>query len=204
MSPDHRGRGIGTWLAAWVRATARAAGSAVIGMPVPEGSAADRLLADLGYRIRWTSWVLRLPEGARVEAHPVPDGYGVRAARDDEHRQVWQVVEDAFLEWSVRDREPFEHFQSQVTLRPGFEPWQLRVVTGPTGAVVGAAFVTVNGTDAFVQRLAVRRDHRNQGLARALLVDAFAEGRARGARASSSARTPAPGHSVSTRGWAWR
>jgi GNAT superfamily N-acetyltransferase len=196
VSPGHQGRGIGTWLASWVRTTARAAGSTVIGMPVREGSTADLLLAHLGYRIRWTSWVLRLPEGAGVEAGPVPDGYDVRAARDDEHRQVWQVVEDAFLEWSARDREPFEYFQSQVTLRPGFEPWQLRVATEPTGTVIGAAFVTVNGADAFVQRLAVRRDHRDRGLARALLADAFAEGRARGCsrfELSTDSRTGALG-----------
>ena len=46
---SHRGRGIGTHLAHWVQDLARSRGVAVLGMPVPEGSAGDRLLAALGY-----------------------------------------------------------------------------------------------------------------------------------------------------------
>jgi ribosomal protein S18 acetylase RimI-like enzyme len=39
-------------------------------------------------------------------------------------------------------------------------------------------------TEAYVQSLAVRRDRRNRGLAQALLVDAFAQGRAHGSTRS--------------------
>ena len=63
VHPDHRGRGIGTGLARWTQDTARAKGSTVIGMPVPQGSPGDALLERLGYHVRWTSWVLGLPEG---------------------------------------------------------------------------------------------------------------------------------------------
>ncbi|WP_300400153.1 GNAT family N-acetyltransferase [Nocardioides sp.] len=35
VCPSHRGRGIGTWLAAWMRETARARGARIIGMPCP-------------------------------------------------------------------------------------------------------------------------------------------------------------------------
>ena len=76
--PEFRGRGIGGWLARWMQAKARDRGSEVIGMPVPRGSAGDRLLESLGYRVRWTSWVLRLPEGARIPGRVLPDGYAVR------------------------------------------------------------------------------------------------------------------------------
>ncbi len=47
--------------------------------------------------------------------------------------------------------------------------------------MVGAAHVVLEGTCAYVARLAVERTHRGRGLARALLVDAFAAGRAHGA-----------------------
>ncbi len=55
VRPPYRGRGVGTWLATWLRDTARARGHAMVGMPVPEGSDGDRLLTALGYHVRWTS-----------------------------------------------------------------------------------------------------------------------------------------------------
>ncbi|HYH35359.1 MAG TPA: GNAT family N-acetyltransferase [Nocardioides sp.] len=190
VDPAYRGRGIGTALAGWMRETARSRGAGVIGMPVPEGSAGDRLLEGLGYHVRWTSWVLKLPAGASIVERPLPSGYVVRAARFDEYPAVHTVAEDAFLEWSVREREPYEDFLAQVTGRPGFEPWQLRAVFDPADQVVGVAHVTLAQTEdgrppeAFISRLAVRRDQRHRGIAQALMVDAFREARARGAESS--------------------
>lgn len=180
VHPSHRGRGVGRWLSGWIQDTARARGIGVVGSTVFAGSPADRLLERLGYRVRWTSWVLRLPEGRSITPQPLPPGYAVRQARPDEHRRVWSVVEDAFGEWADRDRQSFEDFEAGVFRRPGYAPWQLRVAADPVGDVVGVAFVIVAGTDAFVEKLAVNRGHRNLGLARALLVDAFAVGREHG------------------------
>lgn len=190
VHPDHRGRGIGTALAGWMQETARRQGSTVIGMPVPEGSASDRLLAALGYHVRWQSWVLKLPPGAAIVDRPLPEGHAIRAASPEEYPVVHEVIEDAFLEWSVRERERYEDFLATVTGRPGFEPWQIRVVVDPAGTVVGVAQVTLAPTgdggapEAFIARLAVRRDQRHRGLAQALMVDAFREGRDRGAATS--------------------
>ena len=181
VHPEHLGRGIGTALAHWMQDKARSRGSSVVGMPVPEGSSGDRLLEALGYRVRWHSWVLQLPEGATIPHRELPPGYTVREALTSEYREVWQVVEDAFLEWSVRERESFEDFRATVTERPGFEPWHLRVVTDPGGRVVGVASLVVTEDTCFVARLAVDKDQRNQGLAQVLLVDAFSVGREHGA-----------------------
>ena len=82
VHPDHRGRGIGTWLAHWMQAKAREQGVPEVGMPQPQGSPGDRLMAELGYHVRWSSWVLRLPEGAVVPERPLPEGYTVRAATE--------------------------------------------------------------------------------------------------------------------------
>lgn len=181
--PSHRGRGIGTWLAAWLLDLGRSVGSSVIGMPVPQGSSGDRLLEQLGFRVRWTSWVLKLPEGASIPERDLPAGYVIRAAESGDLRAAHDVLEDAFLEWSVRDRETFEDFEAATTGRPGFEPWNLRVVVDPDGAVVGVSLVLVsdNGSTGYVDRLAVRKDQRNRGLAQALLVDSFARAREHGA-----------------------
>ena len=134
--------------------------------------------------VRWTSWVLQVPEGATVPHREVPPGYAIRAATPDDYEAVWNVVEDAFLEWSVREREPYEDFLAVTVRRPGHEPWMLRVVTDPAGEVVGTAMLMMAGDpveEGYIERLAVRKDQRGQGLAQALLVDAFEQGRQHGA-----------------------
>ncbi|GAA5141182.1 hypothetical protein GCM10023340_02440 [Nocardioides marinquilinus] len=186
--PAYQGRGIGSALADWLLARARAAGSTVIGMQVPEGCPADRFMADRGYRLRWTAWDLALPVSASIESRPLPDGYAVRDATADDERAAWTVLEDAFLEWSDRERTPFEDFLARVRERPGAAPWNLRVLADPDGDVVGATHVFLtgeDGEDAHVSRVAVRADRRGLGLGQALLVDAFALGRAHGARRST-------------------
>src|SRR4051812_43323260 len=153
VHPDHRRHGIGTALAGWMQATIRGQGGTEYGSPVPQGSAGDVLLEKLGYRVRWTSWVLDLPEGAVIQQRDLPEGYVVRAAEPAEDPPVHDVIEDAFLEWSVRDRETYEDFEASVIGRPGFEPWNLRVVVDATGDIVGGAFVLMYGdpaTEAFI------------------------------------------------------
>jgi mycothiol synthase len=185
--PQWRGRGIGTALAHWMQDTARRMGMDVIGMPTPQGSPGDRLMEALGYHVRWTSWVLKLDAGATITERQLPAGYAVRAAVPAEHRALHTVLEDAFLEWSTRDRESFEDFSASVIDRPGMATWGLRVVTDPAGEVVGAAVVSAtaseegNAPEGYVGRIAIRRDERGKGLAQALLADSFEEARRHGA-----------------------
>ncbi len=196
--PSARGRGIGTWLALWLQDLARRVGSRIVGMPVPQGSAGDRLLAELGFGVRWTSWVLKLPDGATIADRELPAGHVVRTAEPSELRAAHDVLEDAFLEWAVRERESLEDFVASTTGRPGFEPWNLRVAVDGDGAVVGVSLVLVSddGTTGYVDRLAVRRDRRGQGLAQALLVDSFSQARRHGtttSELSTDSRTGALG-----------
>ena len=188
VHPDYRRRGIGTAIAGWMQQTVQDLGGTGYGSPVPEGSPGDRLLEKLGYRVRWHSWVLDLPEGKEIQDRPLPEGYALRAAEPEEYPKVHDVIEDAFLEWSERDRQSYADFEASVIGRPGFEPWCLRVVTDAGGEIVGTAWVIMSPDpvmEAYVQALAVRQDQRHRGLAQALLVDAFARGRAHGALRSS-------------------
>lgn len=197
VHPDHRGRGIGTWLAAWTRDAARHAGGTVVGQTVPAGGDAEALLAGLGYARGWTSWVLEVPEGAEIAAQPLPQGYALRdlvPGRDDE--ATYRLVEDAFNEWPERQPSTFEDWAAGSVRRPGFEPWQVRLATDPDGVAVGTAFLIVAGEFGYVDQLAVRADHRRRGVARALLGDAFERARARGAtrsELSTDSRTGALG-----------
>ncbi|MGB0101874.1 MAG: GNAT family N-acetyltransferase [Nocardioides sp.] len=184
VHPDHRGRGIGTSLARWMQQRAREIGSRVIGMPVPQGSDGDRLLESLGYAVRWESWELQLPEGAEIPARALPDGYALREATPEDHPACWTVLEDAFLEWSDRERLPYNDFLATVVGRPGFEPWNLRVVTDPAGDIVGVTQIFLAGDEGYVNKVATRADQRGRGIAQAMLVDAFATARSHGASRS--------------------
>ncbi|GAA5113256.1 hypothetical protein GCM10023339_17320 [Alloalcanivorax gelatiniphagus] len=179
--PEHQGRGIGTALARWLQAEARAAGSTRIGTQVPEGSAADRLMRDLGYEVRWTAWDLELPPGREISARPLPEGYTLRDADEADRTTAWTLLEDCFLEWSERERTSLDDFGARVWDRPGAEPWNLRLLVSPDGDVVGATHVFLSGDGAYVARIAVRPDHRGRGLAPTMLVDAFALARQHGA-----------------------
>ena len=184
VHPDHRGRGIGTALARWTQVASRADGGTRVGMTVPSGSAGEAVFRDLGYEPGWTTWVLQLPSGATVPDRGLPDGFTLANADPSDLRAVHRVIEDAFNEWPERQPTPYEDWAAGVIGREGFEPWQLRVVRSPEGAVVAVASLVLAGETVYVGQLATRADHRGRGLAQALLADAFAAGRAHGARVS--------------------
>jgi GNAT superfamily N-acetyltransferase len=188
VHPSAHGRGIGTWLAGWTEDTARERGGTLVGQSVPDGSAGERLLRERGYRLMWSSWVLEVPAEAAIEPQPLPEGYGLRDfVPDADDRVVHRLIEDAFGEWPDRTPSTFDDWAARAVRRPGFEPWQIRLVHDPSGDAVGVAYTILSGDCGYVDQLAVRRDQRGRGLARALLVDAFGRARDRGASRSELA-----------------
>lgn len=180
--PSHRGRGIGTALLRWTWQAAAALGYPAVGQSVHErATAAIALLEAHGYAHRWTSWILEIaltePPGPPVVAAP----YALRdyvPGRDD--RAAYRVIEDAFAEWPDRDPETFEDWAAQTLRRPGFVPERLLLAV--RGDEVVGALVLVDDDEPFVDQLAVAREHRGRGLARALLQRAFGIGWERGRR----------------------
>ena len=116
---------------------------------------------------------------------PLPSGYSLATADTGlRERAAYVVIQDAFDEWEGRVRETFEDWAATTVRRPGRQPWQLRVVEHD-GAVVGASFTILDSQGAgYVDQLAVARAHRGQGLAQALLADAFGQARDHGATRS--------------------
>ena len=155
-------------------------------MPVPEGSAGRPAAGGPGLRGALDELDPRSCRRAREIA-------GARAARGVRHPQAAEadlraahdVLEDAFLEWSVRERETFEDFppprrsprlravEPARRRRPHRGGRRRRRDPPPPRTPV-----------AYVARLAVRRDQRGRGLAQALLVDSFALAREHGATVS--------------------
>jgi GNAT superfamily N-acetyltransferase len=188
VHPEHRGRGIGTWFVEWSEQCARSRGSHLVGQTTPAGSAGEALLRARGYREGWTSWVLQVPGDSAIEPQPLPPGYRLRdfsPGRDDE--TAFRLVEDAFNEWPDRDPSAFGDWAANTIRRPRFEPWMLRLAEDASGTAVGVCFLILAGDTGYVDQVAVRKDQRGKGVARALLVDAFERARERGAGKSELA-----------------
>ncbi len=183
VRPSHRGLGLGSWLLSWIERRSAELGFASSGQSVIDGCAGERLLRGRGYQDAWTSWTFALPAGQQFPPATLPPGYAIRDCRPGaEERTAYELIENAFREWPGRADRSFVDWVPRVTGRRGFEPWNLRLVTDDAGVPVGAAYTQLDGGGgAFVDMLAVRRDRRGLGLGKALLCDAFAGGRARGA-----------------------
>ena len=185
VHPERRGRGLGTWLADWVEDCARSTGSTLVGQTVPSPSNAEDFFRARGYREGWTSWVLQLPPGTTIEPQPLPAGYSLREFEGGEDgRTAFRLTDDAFNEWPGRDPVTYDDWAPRGPLRPGFQPWQIRFVTDADGTDVGVCYTILAGDTGYVDAIAVRRDQRGLGLARALLADAFARAREHGASVS--------------------
>ncbi len=185
VHPEYRGRGVGSWLADWVENCARARGSRLVGQTVPADSAPEAFLRARGHRLGWTSWVLQLATDLTIERQPLPDGYTLREfAGAADGRFAFQLIEDAFNEWPDRDPSSYDDWAPRGPLRPGFEPWQIRFAVDPQGTDVGVCSTIGAGAVGYVDAIAVRRDQRGLGLARALLADAFGRAREHGATVS--------------------
>ena len=185
VHPDVRGRGIGTAILTWIEQRALAQtpqdGEVRVGQTIVDTNTdAASLFVRHGYTPRHTAWVLRLPEHITIDHPPLPGGVTIRSFDGDrEEYQAYRVVEDAFNEWPTRVPSTFEDWRSAVTRRTDFDP-TLMLVAATDSEVIGVAFGIPYEDEGWVQQLAVRGDHRGQGLGKALLRASFDEFRSRG------------------------
>jgi mycothiol synthase len=174
VHPRHRGRGLGAALLDWAEGRARRAGSEQITQTVPDGdTGAVALLRSRGYEAKVTEWLLEFAMADEPAVPEPPAGITVRPFRPGDGHDAYELVEDAFDEWQQR-REPYREWALHTVERPTFAP-AMSPLAFAGGQLVGAALsLDLPGTgEGYVEQLAVRRDHRNRGIARLLLRHAF-------------------------------
>ncbi|WP_406204276.1 GNAT family N-acetyltransferase [Kitasatospora sp. NBC_01560] len=181
VHPAHRGSGLGGALLGWAEGRARELGSERMSQTLLDGDhAAEALLRSRGYGPFVTQWLLEIALPAGPVAPAPPDGITVRPFRTGDERAAYRLTEDAFDEWQVR-RKPYEEWALHTVGRDTFAP-ALSPVAFAGEEMVGAVLsldVPASG-EGYVERVAVRRDHRNRGIARVLLREAFAAFHRRG------------------------
>jgi mycothiol synthase len=184
VHPDARGRGIGTWLRRWTEDRAGQRGSDRIGQTINDRAEdAAALFVAAGYTPRRASWILSMQHDERPADPAIPDGIVLRSYRPGDDEEVLGMFEDAFAEAPDRVPSTLSTWRSMTIEREGFAPEDL-VLAVDGQEIVGGAFL-IDSDEIWVDKLAVRRDHRDRGIARALLQIAFQRGFDRGYAATS-------------------
>ncbi|WP_328321572.1 GNAT family N-acetyltransferase [Streptomyces sp. NBC_00388] len=175
VHPAHQGRGLGSSLLDWAEARARRVGSERLAQTIhgDDRTAAACLLRSRGYGPFVTQWLLETALAARPATPEPPAGITVRPFRPGDEHAAYQLTEDAFGAWQKR-RKPFEEWARLTVERPAFAR-ELSPVAFDGDRMVGVVLaLDVPGSDeGYVDRVAVREDHRNRGIARLLLEESF-------------------------------
>ncbi|WP_329570057.1 GNAT family N-acetyltransferase [Kitasatospora sp. NBC_01266] len=183
VHPDHQGRGLGGSLLAWVEARAREAGGERIVQTVPDGDRrAVALLRSHGYEPHAIAWFLEIALPVEPVVPEPPAGITVRPFRAGDERAAYQLTEDAFDEWQQR-RKSYEEWALLTVERDIFAPAVSSVAFAGDQMVGAVLSLDLPDTDeGYIERVAVRRDHRNQGIARVLLRHTFRDVHRQGRR----------------------
>jgi mycothiol synthase len=121
-----------------------------------------------------------MPPGRDIDHAGPPAGVRIRPFHDDEAHAVYRVVEDAFNEWEGRQPRTFDEWRSRTLDHPDFRPELLLVAVRDDEQVIGACVGMDYATEGWADQIAVVRDARGQGIARAMLAELFGRFRARG------------------------
>lgn len=173
VHPDARDRGIGTWLMRWSEDRAREVRNDRIGQTI-EDTRVDvaTMFAAAGYTPRHTSWILRIDHLGRPPEPELPEGVTIRPFRWRDEDATFTMFEEAFSEFTDRLPSTPATWRAMTIEREGFVPDDL-ILAVNGGEIVGGAFLLDPGDEIWIDKFAVRRDHRHRGIARAMLHVAF-------------------------------
>lgn len=135
-----------------------------------------------GFEISRRFYQMRIEFDAPPPPAVVPEGYRLRPIREDEHRDVFEAVLDAFrdhygfVEPESHD-EDFKIWSHYVFDRDDFDPELQVIAEDPTGSIAG---ISLNNPShgalddlGWVATLGVLKPHRKRGLGEALLRRSF-------------------------------
>ncbi|NEA32763.1 GNAT family N-acetyltransferase [Streptomyces sp. SID13031] len=176
VGPSYRGLGLGSSLLDWAEARAVEIDGEWLAQTVDdEDHAGTALLRARGYDVLATNWKLTMPATENPALPDLPDlpaGITIRPFSAEDRQAAYLVIQNAFDDWQPR-RWGYEEWARMSVERSSFTP-ELSPVAFAGDELVGAAIcLALPDSDAgSVEQLAVRRDLRGQGIARALLAHA--------------------------------
>ena len=175
VHPSHQRRGVGTALLHWSEAHAREQGGEKVSQTVTDHNGdARELFLGAGYAASGTSWILQISFEQPPPEQPVPDGISIRPYVEDDARDAYRLIDDAFNEWEGRTSIPFEEWAVFVIDHQAFSP-ELSRLAFDGDELVGAAlsFDYAADVEGWIHQVATDASHRHRGIARALLYETF-------------------------------
>jgi len=199
VRPEHRRRGLGTALQAWLEDRAQQAAdeqnhphSAADQLQayVPDAEhARAALLERHGFRPERYFYEMERPNLDDIPAAPLPAGLEVRPVTTEHLRAIWDANVEAFRDhWGVPERSEAD-FQRFIHNPVEFQPdiWKVawdtasnQVVGMVLGFIDHAQNAALNRKRGWTENIAVRRPWRKQGVARALIAENLRELKTRG------------------------
>jgi mycothiol synthase len=169
-----------------VRAAEVAAGDASVRVSVPPPyELGVRVAEERGYEVFRHSFQMRIEFDGELPAPEWPEGLSVRTfAPDQDDEAVYQAQNDAFADHFEHTHWPYENWR-RWAFTESFDPslwWLAEEGKDIAGVCLGRAEAGAGGELGWVNVLGVRPPWRRRGLGRALLLQSFAEFRARGKR----------------------
>ena len=145
----------------------------------------NELLDQAGYRTVRHSYRMRIDLDRQPPAPDWPDGFSVRAMREDEERRVYDAQMASFADTWMFAVEPYENWFHWMVEEPSFDRslWFLAERDGELAGIVIARAPENEPGVGWIRVLGVLPEHRRKGVGQALLRHTFAEFASRGFRA---------------------
>jgi mycothiol synthase len=184
VHPDHRARGLGTWLVGWAEARSRRyliqAGASTLLRAWVSSSGDGRVFMERsGYRHVRTFWHMQRTLDGTERAGSPPAGVTIRPFRDGDGPALHRVLEASFEGHFGFERMAYDAWRSATLGSSSSDP-SLFFVAERVGEPVGVLTTAIDEEEPWVAEVGVLQAHRGIGIGRALLRRAFAELAARG------------------------
>ena len=149
------------------------------------------MLKQFGYQVLRCFYVMSCDLSDEIPSATFPAGLELRYAKPEHYRQIWDAVEEAFVDhwgFSARSEEDYQNWLRN----PEFDPtlwkiaWDGDQVAGASINVAPQGDNEKLGSNwAWTEPLGVRRPWRKRGLGRALLLESQREMKVRGIQAAA-------------------